>query len=212
MELLMWVLVAEILASPLADTYHAAGVALGICVLGSVFYAASTIAIRPLVRRVTIIIACLWMVARLLEALASGRLFYSHLSSIIGLAFSLSILWAIFGHFHYDSGDLRSAISEAFIGYLVIATAFSQLYWILNRILEHPFNQVVSASGHATVLYFSMVTLTSIGYGDIIPLNPYIRMIAAMESMAGLFYIAVIVARLVASYRPGSAEPAVRPD
>ena len=43
------------------------------------------------------------------------------------LAFSCSILWAIFDHFRTRSRDLRSAIAEAFISYLVIKTAYSQV-------------------------------------------------------------------------------------
>jgi voltage-gated potassium channel len=47
-----------------------------------------------------------------------------------------------------------------------------------------------------------MITLSSVGYGGILPLNPYVRLIAALESLIGIFYIAVVVARLVSSYRP----------
>ena len=92
-------------------------------------------------------------------------------------------------------------ISEAFICYLVIATAFSQLYWVLNRLIANPFNQVIPEGKIGTLIYFSMITLSGVGYGGIIPINPYVRLVAALENMIGIFYIAVIVARLVSSYR-----------
>jgi hypothetical protein len=47
-----------------------------------------------------------------------------------------------------------------------------------------------------------MVTLTSVGYGGIAPLNPYVGMVAAFESMSGIFFIAVVVVLLVSSYNP----------
>ena len=50
-------------------------------------------------------------------------------------------------------------------------------------------------------LYFSMVTLTTLGYGDIVPLSPVARMVASLESAAGVLYIAITVARRVASYQ-----------
>ena len=53
-----------------------------------------------------------------------------------------------------------------------------------------------------TLLYFSMITLSSVGYGGIVPVNPYLRITAALESMIGIFYVAVVVARLVSAYRP----------
>jgi len=99
-----------------------------------------------------------------------------------------------------------TAIAEAFIAYLLIAITFAQLYWILNQTLEKPFNQVIPPYGISTLLYFSMVTISSLGYGGIAPVNPYVRMVAAFEGIVGIFYIAMVVARLVASYRSSYAK------
>lgn len=120
----------------------------------------------------------------------------------MGLVFSCSILWAIFDRFRSNFRNPRNAITKAFISYLIIATAYLQLYWILNRIMDHAFNQVIPSTQSATFLYFNMISLTSVGYGGIVPLNPYVRLMAATGSMAGIFFIAVVVALLVASYRP----------
>ena len=47
------------------------------------------------------------------------------------------------------------------------------------------------------MLYFSLATLTTTGYGDIAPLNPFARSLANLESVIGPFYLAITVARLV---------------
>lgn len=55
--------------------------------------------------------------------------------------------------------------------------------------------------------YFSFVTLSTVGYGDITPVSHVARMLAVTESMTGLLYVAVLIARLVALYSapdPGS--------
>ncbi len=49
----------------------------------------------------------------------------------------------------------------------------------------------------ATLVYFSFVTLSTVGYGDITPLSPPARSFAFMEAIIGQFYLAVLVARLV---------------
>lgn len=49
-----------------------------------------------------------------------------------------------------------------------------------------------------TAFYFSFVTLTTVGYGDITPLSNMARALAAMEAMAGTLYMAVLISRLVA--------------
>ena len=47
------------------------------------------------------------------------------------------------------------------------------------------------------MVYFSLATLTTTGYGDIVPLNPFARSLANLESVIGPFYLAITVARLV---------------
>ena len=205
-EIIMWVLVVEMLASPLADTHPRAGALLGLAVLSIVVSGIRYVAGPAIVRRIVLPLAGIWMVTRIGEAFGNRRELYANLSPFVGLMFSCSILWAIFDHFHSRSHNPRSAIAEAFIGYLVIATAYSQVYWILDRFVDHAFNQAIPATQNGTLLYFSMVTLTSVGYGGIVPINPYVRMIAALESMSGIFFVAVVVARLVSSYGPKPAQ------
>ena len=55
----------------------------------------------------------------------------------------------------------------------------------------------IGRGGGANVLYFSLCTLTTLGYGDIVPVSPSARMLAALESVIGQLYLAVLVARLV---------------
>ena len=47
------------------------------------------------------------------------------------------------------------------------------------------------------MLYFSLTTLTTTGYGDIVALDPFARSLANLESVIGQFYLAITVARLV---------------
>ena len=47
------------------------------------------------------------------------------------------------------------------------------------------------------MLYFSLTTLTTTGYGDIIAVDPLARSLANLESVIGVFYVAITVARLV---------------
>lgn len=201
-QIVMWALVAEMLASPLADTHPRAGVLLGLAVLLLLLAGIGHMANRTIVRRTVVPVAALWMITRIIEAFGNRREAYANLSPMVGLVFSCSILWAIFAHFHSEVRNPRNALAVAFISYLIIATAFSQVYWIFNRFAQHAFNQAISSTQSGALLYFSMVTLTSVGYGGILPINPYVRMVAALESMAGIFFVAVVVARLVSSYSP----------
>ena len=46
-------------------------------------------------------------------------------------------------------------------------------------------------------LYYSFITLTTLGYGDVVPVSAAARMFAAIEAVMGQLYLAVLVARLV---------------
>ena len=56
------------------------------------------------------------------------------------------------------------------------------------------------------LLYFSLITLTTIGYGDVIPLHGEVRMLAALEGITGILYVAITVALLVSAYKQSAPE------
>jgi hypothetical protein len=64
----------------------------------------------------------------------------------------------------------------------------------------------IQAGSHAAdrqteLLYFSLVTLSTIGYGDVVPLSGEARILAALEGVTGVLYIAITVALLVSRFR-----------
>jgi Ion channel len=205
-ELLLCALIAEIVISPLADSHPFFGGLLAASVLLMLVIGAQYIVHNKVVQLVGFPLAGIWIIARGLEAFGNQHRFYTHLAPIAGLGLSCEVLWALLSRFRTLHIVTRNLISEAMINYLVIAIAFSQLYWVLNHFIDHPFNREIPRHETSSLLYFSMITLTSVGYGGIVPVNPYVRFVAALESMTGIFYLAVIVARIVASYRPRHAE------
>jgi hypothetical protein len=58
--------------------------------------------------------------------------------------------------------------------------------------------------------YYSFVTLTTVGYGDVTPISPTARTFAWIEAMSGQFYLAVVVAGLVSMIVANTAQPAPR--
>jgi len=60
------------------------------------------------------------------------------------------------------------------------------------------------------LLYLSLVTLSTVGYGDVVPLGGEVRMLAALEGVTGVLYVAITVALLVSAYKQqgASGEPA----
>jgi hypothetical protein len=197
---LMWLLIILTLIGPVADSYPHVGAGMALLIVASVIAGARLPANRRVVVRLVFPVSSLWIVVRLLEAFGNRPQFYSLIAHCVGLLLSCAILWGILGRL--GSSQVKSGIlAEAFICYLVIAIAYSQLYWLLSGFFADSFNETLPRAESAEYMYFSMITLSGVGYGKIAPVNPYVRMIAAFESMTGIFYIAVVVSRLVSSYR-----------
>lgn len=60
---------------------------------------------------------------------------------------------------------------------------------------------------YPALLYFSFVTLTTVGYGDVLPLSQQARALANLESLIGVLYPAVLIGRLVSMHAAGSPSP-----
>ncbi len=90
------------------------------------------------------------------------------------------------------------------------------LLWALAYTLEADLNPQafafnIPAAGSGPMegfeaFYFSFVTLSTVGYGDITPVSRVARMLAVTEAMTGLLYVAVLISRLVALYSTPEAQ------
>jgi hypothetical protein len=63
-----------------------------------------------------------------------------------------------------------------------------------------------AADRQTELLYFSLITLSTVGYGDIVPLSGMARILTALEGVTGVLYIATTVALLVARFRRESSD------
>jgi hypothetical protein len=124
---------------------------------------------------------------------------------IPGLLFVAFVIMHLFGFIlrapHVDSEILCAGIA----GYLMLALLWSFCYTLLADLIPGSFVFTVGpASAHAmkgfTALYFSFVTLCTVGYGDIVPVSGFARSVAMMEAAVGVFYVATVISRLVAIY------------
>jgi hypothetical protein len=87
--------------------------------------------------------------------------------------------------------------------YLIFGLFFGHIYGVLNVLVTGAFANVppgLSADAvfhHERLLYFSFMTLTTTGYGDIVPLHPIARSLASLQSVVGQLFPATVLARLV---------------
>src|SRR5437588_8371418 len=89
--------------------------------------------------------------------------------------------------------------------YLMLGLIWTMAYWLVEQLTPGAFAFNTTTGTKETMegfnaFYFSFVTLSTVGYGDITPVSKVARMLAATEAMTGLLYVAVLIARLVGLY------------
>lgn len=106
--------------------------------------------------------------------------------------------------------------------YLLLGLAWSRVYMFMDVLWPGSFQfserlaaQVVDSplAETSALVYFSFVTLTTTGYGDVTPVSEAARRVAMAEAIVGQLFIAITVARLVGAYaatRPSSRRPGPR--
>jgi len=85
-------------------------------------------------------------------------------------------------------------------GYLLLGVAFATLFSIIERTAPGSLRAGVvgtDMTDFGNLLYFSFVSLTTVGYGDITPVASAAHLLAIFEAVVGQFYIAAVVARLI---------------
>jgi voltage-gated potassium channel Kch len=96
---------------------------------------------------------------------------------------------------------------ESINGYLLLGMSFSILIALVSVIDPNAFsfkhlagqmNQDISYVSN--YIYFGFVTISTLGYGDVVPLTPAARSLAIFTSISGQMYVAIIIAALVSKY------------
>jgi len=89
--------------------------------------------------------------------------------------------------------------------YLMLGLLWTVAYWLVAQVTPNAFAFNTATGTKETMagfnaFYFSFITLSTVGYGDITPLSRIARWLAATEAMTGLLYVTVLIARLVSLY------------
>ncbi|MEM1031729.1 MAG: potassium channel family protein [Myxococcota bacterium] len=118
------------------------------------------------------------------------------------LIFVVYVIGVLFGFVLRQGAVGVEKLSAAAALYLLLGLTWAFLYRLTNHFQGASFtlSSGTAAPTFSDLLYFSYVTLTTLGYGDITPANDFSRSLAMLEAMSGTFFSTVLVARLVALY------------
>jgi ion channel len=137
----------------------------------------------------------------------SGLAIPSLVSAILFLGFTLVVLLkAVFRAEAVTRDTIYGAVSV----YLLLALVWGVGYVLLDRLQPGALSlDPVRHGNHqldwADCIFYSFVTLATVGYGDIVPVSPQARSLSILEAVCGVMYVAVLMARLVGGYAAANA-------
>jgi hypothetical protein len=157
---------------------------------------------HPAIRFLAGIVACVAIVLRWMMHVLPSPLILK-LGSLSAFVFMIMLTIVLLIKVFKESGKVTvDTIMGAIAVYLLFGLSWSILYSLLDQVLPNAFNlpaiaAISSVDRQQMLTYFSFVTLTTVGYGDITPTHEVTRMFAIMEALCGQLYPATLLARLV---------------
>jgi hypothetical protein len=194
--ILFYVLVFTVVAAPLAAAVGLSGDLIEL--LLAISLVAAVMPVKAGKGRYFLLatLAGLWLARPLMASLGYPKLSQLILSvwTLIGLfAAAVALRFAMRGA-KVEAEHLFAALSS----YLLAGMYFGLLFWTLEQF--HPGSLSVSNLSRTGAIYYSFVTLATIGYGDIVPRTDVARGLAVVEGIGGQLFLAVLVARLLSLY------------
>ena len=130
------------------------------------------------------------------------QIVFNYVQLFITLSFFIFVAWQAAKQVLFSGIVNTNKIIGSICIYLLMGLIWALLYLLLLKIEPHAFNgiEVTSSSWQNNLpnaVYFSFVSLASLGYGEITPAFPPARFLAYMEAIAGQFYMAILVASLI---------------
>ena len=117
--------------------------------------------------------------------------------------FLILVSVSLYNYLGHDSTITKGRLYASVSLYFMLGLTWFAMYRVINFVQPGSFNEAgvpVPLNSHwSTFLYFSLTTLTTLGYGDIVAVKPAARMFATLEAATGVLYIAITVSRLVSS-------------
>jgi uncharacterized membrane protein len=119
--------------------------------------------------------------------------------NLFGILFLACTVVAILSFILQEKKVTADVIYGAVVVYLLMAIMWAFIYRFLETL--HPGSFAIAQSGsqesRSLFTYYSFVTITTLGYGDVAPLTKAARAFSLLEAIVGQMYLVVLVARLV---------------
>ena len=121
------------------------------------------------------------------------------LNGVLALAGAVIVARGVVGGIRMERRVTLHSVMGALTVYLLAGLVFGFSYGVMDAIAGSPVLSHIGSDKHAEEVYFSFITLTTVGYGDIAPIAAAARMTSVLEALFGQLYLVTIVAVIVSN-------------
>jgi hypothetical protein len=174
------------------------GFTLFVLIFGGALYAGRT---GPWATRTAVALLMVAFVLQVVNVLGIANL--EGPLTALALVIVLGALVATFAELLSNRESTSDSLVGAIFGFFVIAAACSLLFRQLEGAHPGSFRLPEGGDLDTQMLYFSIITVTTAGYGDITPATSVAQICAALEAALGTLYLAILIGRIVGQLAPG---------
>ncbi len=166
-----------------------------------------------IITRVLLVIMCLGLGLAFLPAPAAWRgremLGLNLMALVITVAWTVMVMIYLFQARQVRLDTIFSGVAAFFMLAIVWTEAYKTLTFFQPHGFHPPMSLDPAADGtmHLRALYYSLSTITTVGFGDILPKSATAQILSGLEAAAGQLFLAVLIARLVSRHLSTSIEP-----
>ena len=169
--------------------------------VGTVLVLVALYAVRrtPVLAWVALILGVPALVCNVLEVVFPGNEGVLLASALLHAPFYFYVSYGMIRYLFHDDRVTRDELYATGAAFTVVAWGFAYVYLAVSILSPNSFTGIEGTDAQTwyLLLYLSFTTLTSVGLSDVMPVLPHARSLVMVEMVAGVLYVALVVARLV---------------
>lgn len=166
---------------------------------------------KPTLVRLLSIFGVIWVVAGAIYTFNQDATWANMVGYTAYIVFQVVVTWILMGYVFTVRTITRDVLYAAVAIYLLLGAIFVPIYGLIETLTFtlsdgtlHAFSGVTLVEDRffpwQDFIYYSYVTLTTLGYGDILPVTMLAKVVVSLEAIIGVMYLTIIMARLVSLY------------
>ena len=186
-----------VLAYPFLEPSTGGRAVIGVVQMVVVFAAVAAVRLTPVLSWVALLLGLPAMVFAVLEAVERDTDWIVLTSAIVHAPFYFYVSYAMIRYLFHDDRVSRDELFATGAAFTVVAWAFAYVYAAAQVVWPQSFVVDGKEQEWFGLLFLSFTNLTSVGLSDVLPIGSHARSLVMIEQVAGVLYVALVVARLV---------------